>query len=406
MEEEREQSANGYSRWRTFGLVTLITVKWLFIFGLLIGLFTGGILTGYVASFVKDEPIRSRAEIEAKINENAITGFVYFNDGITPVGQLRTEEDRRLIEWEDLPDFVIDAVLATEDNNFDTHIGVDINGLGRAVKQKLFNEDTQTGGSTLTQQLARRVFLNLDKTDSRKVKEIFLSLRLERFLTKPEILTAYLNKVPFGTGANGYNLYGIKAAAKGIFNITDLNKLSIAQAAYLAGLPQRPSAYTAFTSKGKFSEQGFKLAMERQKNVLGRMLETNRITSAQYDEAMKFDIRATLAKPVQKAYSTFPFLMLEAERQAAEILVMQKNPSMTLVDVRKKENSPKLEEAREELLRSGYRIYTTIDKKIYNIMHEIGSNPENFTPDSKEKGVEQIAAIMLDHKTGGSPTAG
>ncbi|UVI27866.1 transglycosylase domain-containing protein [Paenibacillus spongiae] len=400
MDEEREQNANGYSRWRTFGLVTLITVKWLFIFGLLIGLLTGGIVTGYVASFVKDEPIRSSAEIEAKVNENAITGFVYFNDGITPVGQLRTEEDRRLIEYEDLPDFVIDAVLATEDNNFDKHIGVDINGLGRAVKQKLFNEDTQTGGSTLTQQLARRVFLNLDKTDSRKVKEIFLALRLERFLTKDQILTAYLNKVPFGTGANGYNLYGIKAAAKGIFNITDLNKLHIAQAAYLAGLPQRPSAYTAFTSKGKFNEKGFQLAMDRQKTVLGRMLETNRITPAQYDEAIKFDIRATLAKPVQKAYSTFPFLMLEAERQAAEILVLQKYPNMTLPEVRNKENSAKLAEAREELLRGGYRIHTTIDKRIYNMMQEIGSNPENFTPDSKEKGVEQIGAIMLDHKTG------
>ena len=94
----------------------------------------------------------------------------------TPVGQLRTEEDRRLINVDDIPPQVINAVLATEDNNFYKHIGVDFNGLGRAVKQKLLNEDTQTGGSTLTQQLARHVFLTLDKTDSRKVKEIFLSL--------------------------------------------------------------------------------------------------------------------------------------------------------------------------------------------------------------------------------------
>ncbi|MBW7474207.1 transglycosylase domain-containing protein [Paenibacillus oenotherae] len=400
MDQDRDLNKNGYSRWRTFGLVSYITVKWIVIFAVMFGLFIGGIMTGYVASFVTDEPIRSRAEIESKINENAITGFVYFNDGQTPVGQLRTEEDRRLIKYEDLPQHVINAVLAIEDNNFESHIGVDMNGLGRAAKQKLFNEDTQTGGSTLTQQLARRVFLSLDKTDSRKVKEIFLSLRLERFLTKKQILTAYLNKVPFGTGANGYNLFGIKAAAKGIFNVNDLNQLNIAQAAYLAGLPQRPSAYTAFTSKGKFNEKGFKLAVERQQNVLKRMLDTGRISRSQYDEALQFDISGSLAKPSEKAYSTFPYLMLEAERQAAEILLMQKDTTLTLADMRKKETAPLIEEAREHLLRGGYHIYTTIDKRIYNMMKKIGSDENNFTPRSEEKGIEQIAAIMLDHKTG------
>lgn len=400
MDQDHDLNKNGYSRWRTFGLVSYITVKWIIIFAIMFGLLIGGIVTGYVASNVTDEPIRTRAEIVSKINENAITGFVYFNDGYTPVGQLRTEEDRRLIKYDDLPMHVINAVLAIEDNNFENHLGVDMNGLGRAAKQKLFNEDTQTGGSTLTQQLARRVFLSLDKTDSRKVREIFLSLRLERFLTKKEILTAYLNKVPFGTGANGYNLFGIKAAAKGIFNITDLNKLNIAQAAYLAGLPQRPSAYTAFTSKGKFNEKGFKLAIDRQKLVLTRMLETGRISKGQYDEAAAFDISSSLAKPSEKAYSTFPYLMLEAERQAAEILLMQKDPSLKLADVRKKENAPLVEEAREHLLRGGYHIYTTIDKRIYNMMKKIASDENNFTPTSEEKGIEQIAAIMLDHKTG------
>lgn len=400
MEQDRQQKAKGYSKWRTFGIVTYVTFKWLFIFGLLFGLFAGAAVAGYIASFVKDEPVRPRAEIEAKINENAITGFVYFNDGQTPVGQLRTEEDRRLIKREDIPPQVINAVLATEDNNFYSHIGVDFNGLARAVKQKLLNEDTQTGGSTLTQQLARQVFLTLDKTDSRKVKEIFLALRLERFMTKDEILTAYLNKVQFGTGNSGYNLYGIKAAAKGIFNITDLTQLNIAQSAYLAGLPQRPSAYTAFTSKGKFNESGFKLAVERQHIVLMRMLETGRISQGQYDEALAFDIRASLAKPAEKAYSTFPFLMLESERQAAEILLMQENPEMTIADVRKSENAPLLEEARQRLLRGGYHIFTTIDKKVYNSMHQIGSDPNNFGGDSKEKGLEQTGAIMIDHKTG------
>src|SRR5690606_22175554 len=83
-----------------------------------------------------------------------------------------------------------------------------------------------------------------------------------------------------------------------------------------------------------------------------------------------------------------------------EIMIMQQDPTMTKADLRKKENAAMIEEARDHLLRGGYHVYTTIDKDIYRLMREIGSNEENFTPYSEKKGLEQIAAIMLDHKTG------
>lgn len=153
------------------------------------------------------------------------------------------------------------------------------------------------------------------------MKEILLSLRLERFLSKQEIITAYLNKVPFGNGSNGYNVFGIKAASKGIFGVEDLEKLNVAQAAYLAGLPQLPSKYSAFNGVGEFNETAFNRAMERQQLVLRRMLEENKITSSQYDEARLFDIKGSLAPHSKKAYATFPYLMLETERKAAEILL-------------------------------------------------------------------------------------
>lgn len=399
MKDDRKKAAAGRNKWLTFGLIVWTTVKWIFIFCLTAGLFAGGAVTGYVAALVKEEPVRPPSLIEEKINENVITGFAYFNDG-SPIGQLRTEEDRRLVELKDIPQQAIDALLAIEDNNFDKHVGVDVNGLGRAVKQKLLNEDTQTGGSTLTQQLARRVFLSLDVTDARKVKEIFLSLRMERYLTKPQILTAYLNKMPFGNGSNGYQVFGIKAAAKGIFNISNLNDLNIAQSAYLAGLPQLPSVYSAFTGKGEFNEKGFNRAIERQKRVLARMLETGRITSAQYYEALEFDMKSSLAKPAKKAYATYPYLMLETERKAAEALLLHENTNLTKADLSKPENKELLEEARQKLLHGGYRVYTTIDRKAYSLMRNIAADKNNFSPDSKEKGVEQIAAIMINHKTG------
>jgi len=393
---EPKRAGEGF---KTAGKIAGFTVLWLILFGILAGLAGAGAVAGFVASLVHDDPVRDRQLIEERINENAITGFVYFNDG-TPIGQLRSEEDRRPVAYDQIPQIIVDAVVSIEDKNFFTHPGVDSNGLLRAVRQQLLNESVQTGGSTITQQLARRVFLNLDQTSSRKAKEIFLSLRLERYLSKEEILTAYLNKVPYGNGSNGYQVFGIKAASKGIFGIEKLDNLNIAQAAYLAGVPQLPSLYSAFNGKGEFNEKNFTRAVARQKRVLGQMLEDKKITQAQYDEALAFDLYGSLAKTSEKAYNTYPYLMLEVERQAAELLVLKQNPELTKEDLKKKENSALIEEARAQLLRGGYKVRTTIDKKIYNLMHEIAENPDNFAPDHPVKGVEQIAAVLLDHKTG------
>ncbi|MGG6310043.1 transglycosylase domain-containing protein [Paenibacillus macerans] len=393
----RKTRSDKPARRRKKGRLAWAIVGWLVVLGFAGALFAGGAVFGYVSSIVKDDPVRSRTDIEEKINHNEMTGFAYFRDG-QPIGQLRSEEDRRPVAYKEIPQTVLDAVIAIEDNHFEEHIGIDFKGTLRAVKQRLLHEDVQTGGSTLTQQLARRVFLNLDKTEDRKVKEMLLALRLERFLSKEEIITAYLNKVPFGNGSNGYQVYGIKAAAKGIFNVANLEDLNIAQAAYLAGLPQLPSSYSAFNGKGEFNEEAFGRAVKRQQLVLQRMLEENKITSAQYNEALAFDIKGSLAEPTKKAYDTFPYLMLETERQGAIVIGMLNNPEMTKEEVAA--NSQILEEARQELLTGGYRVYTTIDKQVYNSMHKVSDNEENFSPYSEKKGLEQVAAMMIDNKSG------
>src|SRR5690606_8560653 len=105
-------------------------------------------------------------EIVTKLEENAQTGFVYFNDH-TLVGQLRSDEYRQLVEIGEIPQYVKEAFLSVEDTDFNEHFGVDISSLLRAVKQQVLNEPVQTGGSTITQQLARQVFLTLDQTYSR-----------------------------------------------------------------------------------------------------------------------------------------------------------------------------------------------------------------------------------------------
>lgn len=397
VEEKKKEPDKQRPPKRSIGRRIGSVIGWLFVIGLMGTLFVGGAVFGYVTSIVKDEPIRSRALIEQKMNDNAVTGFAYFGDG-SPIGQLRTEEDRRPVSYDDIPKLVIDAVVSIEDNRFYTHNGVDFMGTARAVKQRLLNEPVQTGGSTLTQQLARQAFLSRDKTSDRKVKEILLSLRLERFLSKEQIITAYLNKVPFGNGSNGYNVFGIKAAAKGIFNISDLNKLNIAQAAYLAGLPQLPSAYSAFNGIGEFDEKSFKRALKRQNLVLDRMLEEGKITPEEHNTAKAFDIKKSLAPRTQKAYVTYPYLMMEVERQASKILMKLNHPDVD--GEQTKENGDLMKEARSQLSTGGYRIYTTIDRTIYGSMRKIAEDNSNFYPDSQTKGKEQTAAMMIDNKTG------
>ncbi|MDT9724166.1 carboxypeptidase [Xylanibacillus composti] len=378
-----------------------VTLKWTLAFLIVCGFGLGGLTFGYLSALVKDDPVRPHAEMQAKMEENVTTGFVYFGDD-SMVGQLRGI-DRRLATMDEIPSIVIDAFLATEDNDFYEHIGVDWRGTLRAVKERLLNEDIQTGGSTITQQVARNVFLTLEVSTDRKLKEMLLAMRLERHFSKQQILLAYLNLVPFGNGSSGYNVYGIKAAAQGIFDI-DPNRLSdmnIAQAAYLAGLPKNPPEYSAFDGYGQFSERGFNNAMNRQRVVLRRMLEEKKITSQQYEEALAFDIRASLAQPRKKAYSTYPYLMQEVEKRAAILLLKQKHPDMTEADFRKSENQQLIANQIEDMLGRGYKIYTTIDKDIYESMQQIAANPENFAPDNiEDKGVEQIGAVILENKTG------
>ncbi|TBL78297.1 transglycosylase domain-containing protein [Paenibacillus thalictri] len=406
--EKQENQENQKKRSKTKKQIALLllrytyhSIKWLIIAGFVAAVLGGGVAAGYVASMVKDEPVRTKEEMVAKMNENAITGFVYFNDD-TVVGQLRSEEDRRLADLQDIPQSIIDAVFSIEDNDFYTHHGIDMKATLRAVYQKILHKPIQTGGSTITQQLARRVYLTLDKEDSRKAKELFLALRMERLMSKDEILLAYLNKIPYGNGSSGYNLYGIKAAAKGIFNIDDLKELNTAQAAYLAGLPQQPSNYSAFTSKGEFDGAAFKRASTRQQLVLRRMLEEGRINQQQYQDALQFDLKQSLAPSEEKAYSTYPYLMMEVEKEASKALLKAQDPKLDPQASPEKYNEA-LKNAQAQLLRGGYRIYTTIDKPIYDSFREIADNSKLFSPDDPKnpaKGPEQVGGIMIDSKTG------
>ncbi len=183
------------------------------------------------------------------------------------------EQRRKPIGYAALPQVMIDAILATEDDRFFQHPGVDYHGLLRAVVELIRTGQKRQGGSTITMQVARNFFLSSEKTYLRKLTEIFLALKIERYLSKQEILELYLNKIYFGQRA-----YGVGAAAEVYYGLP-IGELSLAQVATIAGLPKAPSTNNPIRNSER--------ALQRRDYTLGRMYVLGMIDSEQYQQAME-----------------------------------------------------------------------------------------------------------------------
>ncbi len=187
------------------------------------------------------------------------------------------EERRSLVRFQDIPDVQKKAVLAIEDYRFYEHGGVDFVGILRAGVADILHGGARQGASTITMQVARNFFLSSEKTYTRKIYEMLLAYKIERALTKDQILELYMNQIYLGQRA-----YGFAAAARVYFG-EDLKDVTLAQAAMLAGLPKAPSAYNPIVNP--------KRAKVRQEYILKRMLELGYITQAQYQQAIDEPIR-------------------------------------------------------------------------------------------------------------------
>src|SRR5690625_2931269 len=246
-------------------------------------IFGGGVGAGYFASLVKDEPLRSYDDMRQDIYNYEETSKLYFADNIY-IGDIRSDLHRDEIDLEDISDFVIQAVIATEDQQFYEHNGIVPKAIVRALYQEVANSDSRTGGSTLTQQLIKNQILTNEVSFERKAKEILLAMRLENFFEKDEILEAYLNIIPYGREASGRNIAGIQTAAKGVFGV-EASELNLPQAAFLSGIPQNPYAYTPFLNTGEIKEEeSLELGLNRMKTVLKRMYQNEFITEKERSE--------------------------------------------------------------------------------------------------------------------------
>lgn len=212
-------------------------------------------------------------------------------------------EKRRIpVTIDKIPQPLINAILATEDNRFYDHIGIDPIGILRSALVLISTGEKKQGASTITMQLARNFFLTREKAYIRKVKEIFIALHIENLLSKDEILALYLNKIELGNRA-----FGIGAAAQ-VYYGKDLNELNLAQMAMIAGLPKAPSALNPIRNPIR--------AKARRNVVLGRMLDENYISRAEYNEATNAPITAKFHGAEIELYAPYISEMVRAEMVA------------------------------------------------------------------------------------------
>ena len=281
-------------------------------------------------------------------------------------------EAREVVKLEDVSPYVKDAFLAIEDKQFYSHHGLNFKGIARAVITTFLKGRATQGGSSITQQLAKNAFLTPEKTFSRKVKEAILTYQIERTYTKDEILERYLNEIYYGSGS-----YGIKNAAEQYFR-KDVKDLNVAEAALLAGIPNRPTKYDP--------NRNLENALHRQKIILKEMYTDGRITKEQYDEALAYKFELENEDNIKNVPANTSIIYNKRTKTT------YKNPELTTIV------EDYLAEIydEEQIYTSGLKIYTTIDLDYQKVAKETF----NSYPYFKNKEING-AMITLDPFTGG-----
>ncbi|WP_419095827.1 transglycosylase domain-containing protein [Halalkalibacter suaedae] len=270
------------------------------------------------------------------------------------------EENRELVSIQSIPSHVQEAFVAIEDSRFREHQGIDIRSIGRALYRDIVARQAVEGGSTITQQLAKNVFLTNEKTLLRKTKEVAIAMNLERRYSKDEILEMYLNQIYFGHGA-----YGIQAAAELYFN-KDVSELSIEEGALLAGLPKAPNSYSPFNDLNK--------SKQRRDLVLTVMQRQGYLNA---EEMVRLQGKTVAIE--------------RAEQQDIE-------PYLTYIDMVIDEAEQRYHLSNEELLTGGYEIVVPMSPSIQVDSFEKMAQSSYFPAEDQQA---EAAFVLMDNHTGG-----
>jgi len=314
----------------------------------LAGLIGGVSLFAYYAS--------SAPELDEELLKFPLSSEIYDVNG-EMIANLGAEK-RTFVPYEEIPQQMIDAIIATEDARFFEHSGIDIWRLGSAVIANLRDGFGAQGASTITQQVVKNSFLTNEKKLKRKAQEAWLAIKLERAYSKEEIFEMYFNRVLMsGT------VYGFGTAAEHFYG-KELNELTLDEMAQLAGMPQSPNNYNPFNHPEK--------AQKRRDIVLGLMVQHGKITQAEADESKKVQVADTV---------------LPAEQRKTNAMKYPAFVDIVLDELRKNGD--------EALLSEGIKIYTTLDPKAQQTVENVMNNAANFPNETIQSGV-----AVIDTKTG------
>lgn len=346
---------------------------------------------GYAAkvSAMKTEAVSMVSHSSKDTFRKSQTSIAYDINGKT-LSVLKGEKDVYYIEYEDIPIYVKQAIISTEDKRFYKHNGIDYRGIMRAAVAMIQDGEVTQGGSTITQQLARTVFLSNERTWERKIEEMYIAVELEKKYSKEEILEFYLNNVYF---ANGY--YGIEAAAQGYFG-TDVSHLSLSQMIYLCAIPNNPTLYNPLTHADK--------TQARRDRILKSMLEDQVISESSYQTAVAEQIKTTEPEEIKNNYAeTYTYYC--ATRALMELegfefqTVFSDDEEKTAYD---REYQSLYDTCNKKLFTGGYRIYTSLDLDAQSQLQTSVDEVLAGFGEKSDEGIYELqgAAVCIDNTTG------
>lgn len=362
-----------------------------FFITLLVLIVTGSVVAGgYIFAIIQSTPALDVNAV-LKLNQPSII----FDSKGKAMDDVVDTEQRHVVPLSKMTINLQNAFTSIEDERFYSHSGIDVKRIIGAgvtdVKKFITGKSGLHGASTLTQQLLKNTILTNEVSMDRKVKEIYLALQLEKYLSKSKILEAYLNTIPLGG-----NVYGVDAAAYKYFG-TDANSLSLIQCAYIAGTTQAPTYYNALTAKSKKNPTPY---LNRTKTVLAKMLENGKISQADYDKSIKdIDNGKLKFNPSQKTNR------LNFEWFTRPVIAQVKK------DLKEKYKYTD-DEVSKMMVNGGLQIQSTMDRDLQNYTQQVLDNNATFlVGNDKSEMIEtadkqykypalQASATIMDYHTG------
>ena len=318
------------------------------------------------------------------------TSIIYDANG-NIMSKLKGEKDVYYIKYSDIPQVAVDAITSIEDKNFFKHKGYDLKAIIRAGFAYIKNKGVITqGGSTITQQLARNIFLSFEESWQRKAREIFIAIELEKKYTKKEIMEFYLNNIYF---ANGY--YGIQSASLGYFG-KGVNSLSLSQITFLLSIPNSPTRYNPY--------ENIEGTLARRDRILDQMVLDGKISEAQASKAKSEEIKLKAPK-VEKSSYALTFALDRAVKALMKSEGFNFRYSFNSDEERKAYNenySEVYSSCQTRLYSGGYRIYTSIDPEKQKLLQDTVDSGLSVSSEKSKSGIYSLqgAAVTIDNSSG------